>query len=301
MAEAAKEKKQGEQAAESKAEPQVEKPPSAKPTRRKYVEATEKFLTEALFKKRVTEIAPVIKMALYGRSGVGKTVFGSTLPNPLILAAESGTASIRDRMEDVTVINVTSYDDILLALEFLRKDSEHRFKSVVIDSISELQRKHMDLLLDRENTAHMSLDMYGECTNEMRRIVREFCDLDIHVLFICGVRDDKDEEVGAVVHKCGMVGRMADELPHYVDVVGHMAVRAPGPKDEDQTVKRFIVVQPLPKYDAKDRFGKLDRYMRPDFKHFVDCIFGEEEKAAAEAAPEEGAEAAAESGGGKEE
>jgi hypothetical protein len=242
----------------------------------------------------------VIKMVLYGRSGVGKTVFASTLPNPLILAAESGTASIRDRMKDVTIIDVTSYDDVLLALEFLRKDTQNRFKSVVIDSISELQRKHMDSLLDRENTAHMSLDMYGECTNEMRRIVREFCDLNMHVLFICGVRDEKDEEVGAVVHKCGMVGRMADEFPHYVDVVGHMAVRAPGPKDEDQTVKRFIVVQPLPKYDAKDRFGKLDRVMRPDFQHFVDQIFGADKEPAAQTAQQQEPQAAADSGGGEE-
>jgi hypothetical protein len=266
-------------------------PPTAKPSRRKYVEASEKFLEEALLGKRITTVEPTITMALYGRAGVGKTVFGSTLPEPLILAAEPGALSIREKMKDITVIDVKTYDDVLLALEFCRKDTKHRFKSVVIDSISELQRKYMDYLMDTHQKSAMSLDMYGECTNEMRRLVREFVELNMHVLIICGVRDDKDEEQGAVVHKCGMVGRMADELPHYVDVVGYMAVRAPGPKDEDQTVKRFIVVQPMPKYDGKDRSGKLDRIMRPHFDHFVEKIFGGEEQAPEKPAPEKEAPA----------
>jgi len=272
-------------------------PAAPKSTRRKYVDQTQQFLEEALLGKRVTEIPPIIKMALYGRAGVGKTVFASTMPKPLLLAAESGTASIRDRMDAVTVIDVKTYDDLLLALEFLKKDTSQRFESVIIDSLSEAQRKFMDFLMDSHEKANMTLDMYGECTTEMRRIVREFCDLNINVLFIHSVRDDKDEEVGSIVHKCGMVGRMADEMPHYVDVVGYMAVRSPGPKDEDQTVKRFIAVQPMPKYDGKDRFGKLDRLMPPDFAIFQKMIFGEAQVAAqSEGAPAKSEEAPAAQG-----
>jgi len=267
-------------------------PPTAKPSRRKYVEASEKFLEEALMGMELTEVEPTISMALYGRAGVGKTVFGSTLPAPLILAAESGALSIRDKIADPEwpgkVIDIKTYDDVLLALEFCRKDTKRRFKSVVIDSISELQRKYMDYLMDTNQTNTMSLDMYGQCTTEMRRLVREFVELKMHVLVICGVRDDKDEEQGGIVHKCGMVGRMSDELPHHVDVVGYMAVRAPGAKEEDQTVKRFIVTQPMPKYDGKDRSGKLDRIMRPDFAYFTEKIFGEPAPEAPTAEAEKG-------------
>ena len=250
-------------------------------TRRKeFSESADDFLETEVLGDRVTQAGDTLSMIVYGRAGVGKTVFGATLPQPLILAPESGWQSIRDKLGQVTVIDVQKYDDVLLAVELLRRDAGKRWKSIVIDSLTEAQRLHMDALLDETGKPTPSIDMWGDNTMEIRRLVREVVALPgIHKLFIAGVRDDKDEQTGAYMKKPGLTGKMSDEVEHFVDIVGYYGVseKKPDKPGQPSGISRWILVEPQTKITAKDRWGALPKYVKPNFTEFLAAIFSSEQ------------------------
>lgn len=232
-----------------------------KETKTDFTEQSMEWLAKKLSEKRVTTTAPGIRMALYGKPGVGKTVFGATLPKPIILAAEKGVLSIADKFKQLTVIDVTKYDDIRLALAYLQQDRGKTFASVVIDSLSEAQRKHMDDLLRVSEKSAPTLDLWMHNINEVRTMIRAFCDLPINVLLICSRREERDDETGGFHYTVGLSGKLAQEMPGYVDILGYMYTKTVG--DE---LGRFILTEPTEKFDAKDRSGRLPRTIEdPDF------------------------------------
>ena len=76
-----------------------------------------------------------VKFLVYGESGVGKTVFSSTWPNVVFLDIDKGTASIRRPFHSFPI---DFFDDLIDAAEFLANE-QHPFKTVVVDSLNELQ------------------------------------------------------------------------------------------------------------------------------------------------------------------
>ena len=50
--------------------------------------------------KRYQPTQHKIKALVYGASGVGKTTFGATAPNPIFLSAEGGLLSVADKQFD---------------------------------------------------------------------------------------------------------------------------------------------------------------------------------------------------------
>jgi nucleoside-triphosphatase THEP1 len=246
-------------------------------------------LEKELMGREMKTMQQRLKMLVYGRAGVGKTCFGATFPKPLILLAEPKLLPdiFRDAVKknQGKVIKVASYDDILLAVEFLRRDRGQSYQSVVLDSMTEMQKKHMDGILLRENKTIPEIGHWGENTNETRRVVREIAELPLHVLFVCSIREDKDEETGGMHAMPGLTGRMAGEISYYVDILGLMRVKRPAPNDPDQSVKRFITTQPGAKFDAKDGTGKMEVFMAPYFQLFYELMgWGEKKEPAKEGA-----------------
>jgi len=242
--------------------------------RGEYSEQTMEWLGKELLAKRITETRPGIRMVLYGKPGVGKTVFGATAPAPLILAVEKGVLSIAKHFKQLTVIAIDRYDELKLALAFLRRDAGKTYKSVVIDSLSEARRKHMDDLLEQHQKTAPSLDLYLANTTELRRLVRDYCDLSINVLFICSIKTEKDDESGGRYISVGLTPQLAGEMPGYVDLVGYMGVKVMRDAEKKTTVERFILTEPTDRIDAKDRSGKLPRIVQPvTFGVIQDAIF----------------------------
>lgn len=241
-----------------------------------YSTQADEFLEKELASRELTGVKKRLKLLVYGRAGVGKTCFGASFPKPLILLAEPKLLPdlFRDgvKKNQGKVIKVVSYDDMLLAVEYLKRIKGHEYQSVILDSMTEMQKKHMDSLLARENKNVPTIDLWGESTNETRRMVREITELPLHVLFVCSIREDKDEETGRMHAMPGLTGRMAGEISHYVDILGLMRVKQPAQNDPKAETKRFITVQPGPKFDAKDGTGKMEIYMAPYFNLFYDMM-----------------------------
>lgn len=71
-----------------------------------------------------------LKVLLYGQEGVGKSTFGASAPNPIILGAEQGTEQL-----DVTRFPAPqSWQDVLDAVRVLTLE-QHDFRTLVIDTV----------------------------------------------------------------------------------------------------------------------------------------------------------------------
>jgi RecA/RadA recombinase len=79
---------------------------------------------------------PIIA-TLFGEGGMGKTTLAAMFPKPVFIRTEDGTASLQGN-EDVSLFPLaTSSEDVLGAIEALATE-KHNYKTVVIDSITQL-------------------------------------------------------------------------------------------------------------------------------------------------------------------
>jgi hypothetical protein len=172
------------------------------------------------------------KVVLYGPPGSGKTTMGATFPDVLFLSAESGLLSVRDKAIDVWTIN--EWEDLEEAFAYLRK-GDHAYKSVVLDSLTEVQKKLNEHIVKkfpgkrRDYDDLMSQSDWGYAIDKLRKMCRAFRDLPMNVVFIALEQTEAGE--GETVTKPALSGKtMAVELMGWVDA----AVYCPGPiKDED--------------------------------------------------------------------
>lgn len=191
------------------------------------------------------------KVVLYGPPGSGKTTMGATFPNVLFLSAESGLLSIRDKAIDVWTIN--EWEDAEEAFAFLRK-GDHPYKSVVIDSLTEVQKKLHEHIVRkfpgkrRDYEDLMSQSDWGYAIDRMRKMCRAFRDLPMNVVFIALDQTETTEEESTT--KPALSGKtLSTELLGWVDA----AIYCPGPvKDEDGNTHYYG--QTIP---AKGRQAKL--------------------------------------------
>jgi hypothetical protein len=192
-----------------------------------------------------------VKAVLYGPPGSGKTTMGSTFPDVLFLSAESGLLSVRDKALDVWTID--SWEDLEEAFAFL-KAGGHKYKSVVIDSLTECQKKLNEHIVRkfpgkrRDYEDLMSMSDWGYSMDRFRRMCRAFRDLPMNVVFIALDQTEATEE--ETVTKPALSGKtLATELMGWVDA----GIYCPGPtKDEDGNTK--YLGQTVP---AKGRMAKL--------------------------------------------
>jgi len=73
------------------------------------------------------------RILIYGGEGIGKTTFACNAPAPIVLDIEKGLGILT-----VPKINIDSFSDILEAIQMLC-DSEHEFKTLVVDSLDVLE------------------------------------------------------------------------------------------------------------------------------------------------------------------
>jgi DNA polymerase III delta prime subunit len=191
------------------------------------------------------------KVVLYGPPGSGKTTMGASFPDVLFLSAESGLLSVRDK--DIDVWTIEGWKDLEEAYEFLRK-GDHAYKSVVIDSLTEAQKKlHEHIIREfpgkrRDYGDLMSQSDWGYAIDRMRKMCRAFRDLPMNVVFIA--LDQQEQGEDEVLTKPALSGKtLSAELLGWVDA----AIYCPGPQKDDEGELRYVG-QTVP---AKGRMAKL--------------------------------------------
>lgn len=130
-------------------------------------------------KKETANDAP--RILIYGPEGLGKTTLASQFPKPVFLQIEKGTPS---GLTIESFGHLKDFDSVLDALEALYNE-DHEFKTVVVDSVSELERLIFAEVCKRNNYQTIETPGYGRGYKEADYVWQEFIDR------VNGLRNEK--------------------------------------------------------------------------------------------------------------
>lgn len=207
-----------------------------------------------------------VKLLVYGQAGAGKTSLIKTLPNAIVLSAEGGLLSIQDA--DLPFIEIGSMDDLREAYQWLTGPDGQGYKSVALDSISEIA----EVVLNTEKKATKDpRQAYGAMQEQMADIIRAFRDLPgRHVLMTAKLEKTQDE-MGRILYSPSMPGnKTGQQLPYFFDEV--LALRVE--KDGEGNTQRALMCDSDGLWLAKDRSGRLEAWEAPDLGEIINKIGG---------------------------
>lgn len=208
-----------------------------------------------------------VKALVYGMAGVGKTYMIKSLPNPLVISAESGLLALTGT--DIPYIEVKTFMELQEAYQYVVSEHGAQFESIAIDSISEIG----EIVLAHEKSINKDgRGAYGEMAVKIMEIMRSFRDIQgKNVMFIAKAEKSQDE-TGRMLYQPSMPGaKISQQLPYLVDLV--MALRTE--KDTEGTIQRALMCQTDGTWQAKDRSGKLAAWEAPDLSALIAKIGGD--------------------------
>lgn len=222
----------------------------------------------------------------------GSSVDVPSMRDVLYVDAESGDMVLHDNPriklpDEIEHIRVTNFLQVARVQEFLkshcvRRDSNdvagmrqveamlkgvdpseivepRRFRTVVIDSLSEIEAYCMYGLLKVNEGAILTgaadeidvarFDEFRKNNMMMQVLVRALRDLPMHVMFICAQQYSQDE-MKRFHYGPQMTGKLAAQIQGFVDIVGFLKA---APPDEKGIAPRRLFVQPIDRFDAKNR------------------------------------------------
>lgn len=231
---------------------------------------------------------------IYGESKVGKSTLAVTTPAPrLMLDVEGGhrflpinvvywnpvrdTPPVPDGTWDTCVVLVNDYDTVLKAYAWL-KSGQHQFKSLVIDSISELQVKCMDRIV---GTEAMKMQNWGELLRHMGALLRDLRDLTMHptapleaIVLTAMAKPGQDGRMRPYLQ-----GQLAVQAPYFYDILGAVVEESfqhPDPTMGEYSVRRMYVKR-TQAYEAGERVqGRLGNIVEQNDLNIVrmlDMVF----------------------------
>lgn len=224
-----------------------------------------------------------IKMLVYGDPGVGKTVFSCSGDKTIFVDVEGGSLSVQSRIKSKKVVKkkLETFDEIEDFIRTLYENGGGKADTLVIDSVTELQKKLMDYIVEshpevkRPYGDGLTVGDWGYNTERMRRFIRMARDLDMNVILTALAMDEKNEVTGAVKTMPKMSSKLAADVCGYVDIVGYLYVDNVETENGVEPMRRMLV-QPVGAYYAKDRSGMLGTVIdNPTFPEVYDMIFGE--------------------------
>ena len=233
-----------------------------------------------------------LSFLIHGGAGSGKTTFSTTGPKPLLLldvemASRFVKAEIKkikwnpltdsppvaDGTWDICVVTVDNYEKAAKAYQYL-KSRQHPFKTVVVDSISELQAKAIE---DIKGRSQLQTQDWGKLLQRIAFLCRDLRDL----------TGDDENSIEAVVItamskqdgdmlKPYLQGQVSAQIPYWFDVTGYLYVaQEVNTTTGETTDTRNLLVGRHPNFEAKSRVPGLPNVIpQPNISVMLDNIFG---------------------------
>lgn len=235
-----------------------------------------------------------ISIIVHADTKVGKSTFANTAPAPrLILDAEAayrflpGKKVFWDPMRDAPpeydgswetcVAIVREYSVMVRAYEWLNS-GQHPFVSVVIDSISEIQKRCKDQM--RSLDEQMDMRKWGALLDHMEWLVRGLRDLTEHptkpiqAIILTAMTSNREGKWRPYVQ-----GQLSVTMPYFLDVIGYLYKQDVASEDPSQPAKRVrrLLTANHPQFEAGERVqGRLpDVLDNPTVPMILDMVFGE--------------------------
>lgn len=213
-----------------------------------------------------------LTVLLHGESGGGKSWLADTAPAPRLILDVEGRSHFlpsEPKIEwdpvaappeagdwETCIVRVRDLSTLDRVYQWLAS-GQHPFKSAVLDSLMEVQKRFID---DIAGTEQMKTQDWGTLLRKLESNVRSFRDmatnphngLDV-VVFITGTIVENDTGLRRPL----LQGQIKLTLPYYVDVVGFLYVAA---SSQDPTkTSRYLMVENTGYAVAKDATGRLPR------------------------------------------
>ena len=214
-----------------------------------------------------------MSLLVHGESGTGKSWLADTAPAPRLILDIEGrakhtpsqpkvwwdpisqsppAASTQEAYWETCVVKVQNFSILGNVYQWLRS-GQHPFKSVVVDSLMEAQKRFID---QHKGTAALTTQDWGVVLRELETFVRNMRDIvaydEAHVDCVVIVTGSIPAERG--IMRPLLQGQLKNTLPYFVDAVGYLFV-APV---EGGGMQRTLQVAPSPYAVAKDGTHKLD-------------------------------------------
>lgn len=232
-------------------------------------------------------------MLVYGRSGTGKTEFGSTFPKPVLFidVNERGTETIAHK-KDIDLIRVTDWTEFEDLYWYLTEEKT-KYKSVVVDQITNLQDLGMKNVMEQMHKKEgelFSKRNWGQLSGQLKTIISNYRELSekYNVCFIAHERtfDAGDEEEDALEPSVGarVMPSVGSFLDGAVDAIGSTFIRERHTREEGQKERKRQVdycmrIGPHAFYSTKVRrpveAGPLpELIVNPSYQQILDLTSG---------------------------
>lgn len=218
---------------------------------------------------KVRENLPFVNVLVYGESGVGKTRLAGTaddvpeMRKVLIVDMEAGTFSLRASNPNVDIVRVKSWNDMQEVYDALYAGG-HDYKTVVLDSLTEIQKFNMYTIMNDVVKEHTERDIdvpsmreWGRNLEQMRKFVRAFRNLEMNTIFTALATSEKNARSGMITKKPSLSGKLANEVAAFLDVVVYMYV-----KELNGEQERFLLTSSTEEFVAKDRSAALPQVVQ---------------------------------------
>lgn len=252
-----------------------------------------------------------LTLLIFGASKAGKSTLAVTAPAPrLYLDVESASRFLPiervywdpaaerppeyDGSWDTCVVQTRDWATVEKVYQWLAS-GQHPFKSLIIDSISELQTRFIESVNGRQQ---LTQQHWGDVYRAVGGLVRDIRDLTMHRTkpMECVVMTAMMKEInGRYTPWCQ--GQLQTLIPYLMDVTGYLWADSSTDTISGQTTEvRKFLTRRTDQYEAGERVGgRIDRVIEnPNIAQMIEEIFGpadepSEEKKKATATTKSGA------------
>jgi hypothetical protein len=216
------------------------------------------------------EASEYFKGLFYGIPGTGKTVLCGTaedvpeMRDVLVVDAERGTRSIRQRGKYLKVFHLKTLDDMERLLGALVMNQLPQYHTIVLDSISSIHAMLMRAAEERLRRTSKSgivdgRQVYGEAGRDLELLLKTLYDMPVHLLATAHEQEKEDDQTKIKTVTLSLPGQMQNVVPRYFDLVGRLYIYAEFQPNNPVPVltQRRLLTAAHYKYLAKDRSGML--------------------------------------------
>jgi len=213
-------------------------------------------------------------ITILGDAGMGKTTLAATFPKPVVIRAEDGVQGVPSNMTPDSLPPLNSVDDLWEQLTALCRE-EHGYKTVVIDSVTQLEQMFIQHVVDNDpkkpRSINQALGGYGagvQAVAAMHQRVRKaagaLVDAGIHVVFVAHADTTTVEPPDGdpyTRYDLRLGKRSVAPYTDNVDAVAYLRLQTYTHGEEGQRKKaisdgtRVLVTYATPSNISKNRYG----------------------------------------------
>jgi hypothetical protein len=166
--------------------------------------------------------------------------------------------ALRDKTDAESISRLKKLQQVVMP-DMEESDRLRRYRTVIIDSLTEVEVYCMNQLTGVTHETRMDEEVspaewaqYRQQHTMVQRLVRNFRDLPMHVLFTAA-RGYLQDELKRQLFSPMMTGKLASSIQGFMDVVGYLVLGSA--EADDQPVPRRLYVRPSSRYAAKCRLA----------------------------------------------